>query len=214
MGNDPRLVTRVAARFMRATEFPSQEALKEYLHEHPGADPSNHSVKKPGEEKSESGGGEGKKEEPKKPAKERAKELRPKIDAVYDDLKKAKNDFQNPYGKDGKSKSDETKKGEAHDIFKKVAPKLKGAFDEIDSMLKELPEGKASKYVQDTIAKAKSAVENVSAWAEDPAKAAEGHKESYGAKDSAKNHVEHAKHDIEDAHNKVNNALSALRDVI
>lgn len=44
------LVERVAARFLRATEpvameHDSPEALKKYLHEHPNADPSNHTVK-------------------------------------------------------------------------------------------------------------------------------------------------------------------------
>lgn len=37
--------TRVASRFAR--EFPSQEALNEYLKEHPNADRSNHSVRDP-----------------------------------------------------------------------------------------------------------------------------------------------------------------------
>jgi len=41
-------VCRVASRYSErvAREFPSEEALREYLHEHPGADPANHSVKK------------------------------------------------------------------------------------------------------------------------------------------------------------------------
>jgi hypothetical protein len=39
---------RIVARFEReAKEFPSPEALREYLKEHPGADRANHSVKKP-----------------------------------------------------------------------------------------------------------------------------------------------------------------------
>jgi len=38
------LADRVASRF--ATEFPTDEALKKYLKEHPDADRSNHSVKK------------------------------------------------------------------------------------------------------------------------------------------------------------------------
>ena len=56
------LTLRVAARFLRrATVFPSEQALKTYMHEHPGADPKNHSVQEPGE----SGGGSG---EPKPPS--------------------------------------------------------------------------------------------------------------------------------------------------
>jgi hypothetical protein len=50
------LVRRVAARAilgdseeLLSTVFPSDEALKKYLHEHPKADPSKHTVKKPGE---------------------------------------------------------------------------------------------------------------------------------------------------------------------
>jgi len=41
------LVKRVATRF--ATEFDTPEALKKYLHDHPGADKSKHSVKKDNE---------------------------------------------------------------------------------------------------------------------------------------------------------------------
>jgi len=38
------LVNRVASRY--ATEFPTEEALKKYLKDHPGADKSKHTVKK------------------------------------------------------------------------------------------------------------------------------------------------------------------------
>lgn len=38
--------SRVTARFLEAMEHSSPEALKEYLHEHPNADPKNHSVGK------------------------------------------------------------------------------------------------------------------------------------------------------------------------
>lgn len=37
---------RVTARYLKAMEHSSPEALKEYLREHPGADPKNHSVGK------------------------------------------------------------------------------------------------------------------------------------------------------------------------
>jgi hypothetical protein len=41
---------RVVARVQRrAFEFPSPEALKQYLHDHPGADKSKHTVAKPGD---------------------------------------------------------------------------------------------------------------------------------------------------------------------
>lgn len=43
------LTARVAARYLRAIEFPSEEARKEYLHEHPGADPAKHTVKERGD---------------------------------------------------------------------------------------------------------------------------------------------------------------------
>lgn len=52
---------RVAARYQRAfqptsIEFTSPEAMRDYMKQHPAADPANHSVKKPGEhEKGESG---------------------------------------------------------------------------------------------------------------------------------------------------------------
>jgi hypothetical protein len=43
------LTVRVAARYLRAIEFPSEEAKKKYLQEHPGADPAKHTVKEHGE---------------------------------------------------------------------------------------------------------------------------------------------------------------------
>lgn len=64
------LVRRVASRFMEAMEHDSPEALKKYLHDHPGADKSKHTVKKKDDDKGggekELGGGEAK-----KPAKKR-----------------------------------------------------------------------------------------------------------------------------------------------
>ena len=50
------LARRVARRWVEAIEFPTDEALKKYLDEHPHADPKNHSV-------SEGGEGKGKEEE-------------------------------------------------------------------------------------------------------------------------------------------------------
>jgi len=41
----------VVARFLQAKEFPTEEALKEYLKDHPLADPKEHSFKKPEEAK-------------------------------------------------------------------------------------------------------------------------------------------------------------------
>ena len=47
-----KLALRVAARFIQGMEFPTEKALKDYLHEHPGADKSKHTVdKKPGKSK-------------------------------------------------------------------------------------------------------------------------------------------------------------------
>ena len=37
-------VRRVVARFLKAKEFPTEEALKQYLQKHPGADKSKHRV--------------------------------------------------------------------------------------------------------------------------------------------------------------------------
>ena len=46
--NTSRIASRVLARFLgkEAMEFPTEKALKDYLHDHPGADKSNHSVAK------------------------------------------------------------------------------------------------------------------------------------------------------------------------
>lgn len=49
------LTVRVAARYLRAIEFPSEEARKKYLEEHPGADPSKHTVKEHGGEEESAG---------------------------------------------------------------------------------------------------------------------------------------------------------------
>lgn len=63
-----RLALKVAARYQRGYEFPSPDALKKYLHDHPDADKSKHTIKKPGEHaekkpdaapKDEHGGGQG-----------------------------------------------------------------------------------------------------------------------------------------------------------
>lgn len=43
------LTVRVAARYLRAIEFPSEDARKQYLQKHPGADPAKHTVKEQGE---------------------------------------------------------------------------------------------------------------------------------------------------------------------
>lgn len=49
-----RIAQRVVARFLnKAMEHDSPEALKKYLHDHPGADKSKHKVKKQEESKGE-----------------------------------------------------------------------------------------------------------------------------------------------------------------
>ena len=42
------LARRVVAQYVESKEFPSEEALEWYLHNHPKADPHKHTVKKPG----------------------------------------------------------------------------------------------------------------------------------------------------------------------
>jgi hypothetical protein len=51
MESDLLIIKRVANRFKYAMEFPTPEARKQYLHDHPNADPGKHTVKP-----SESGG--------------------------------------------------------------------------------------------------------------------------------------------------------------
>jgi hypothetical protein len=46
VGSVSVVVLKVAARYCQAMEFPTEEAKKKYLKEHPDADPSRHSVKK------------------------------------------------------------------------------------------------------------------------------------------------------------------------
>jgi hypothetical protein len=51
---DALLADKVASRFMLAIEFPTEEARRKYLHDHPNADPHKHTIKK-----QEGGKGEG-----------------------------------------------------------------------------------------------------------------------------------------------------------
>lgn len=76
------IARNVVARVLEATEFDSPEALKKYLHDHPGADKSNHSVKK--EEKGEGG------KEDKKKSKAHLKEVHDSLrtSGAIDKLKK------------------------------------------------------------------------------------------------------------------------------
>jgi len=87
------MAQRVASRF--ATEFPSEEALKDYLHEHPGADKSKHTVKKDdGEEK-----GKGK-----PPIENYLKNIKRHSESVgksSDQMKKLKEQFENATGYKG-----------------------------------------------------------------------------------------------------------------
>ncbi len=88
---DP-IVLRVAARYQRqAMEFKSPEALKEYLHEHPNADKSKHTVQKGEGHKDEGHGGH--KEEPKKSWSERLKGLSEKAKSFMKDAPKAAKQF-------------------------------------------------------------------------------------------------------------------------
>lgn len=49
---DAVIIRNVVARVKEAMEFPTEKARRKYLHEHPDADPKNHTVKKPsGKEK-------------------------------------------------------------------------------------------------------------------------------------------------------------------
>jgi hypothetical protein len=41
---DALITDRVASRFIEAIEFPSEKAFREYMKDHPRADPDNHSV--------------------------------------------------------------------------------------------------------------------------------------------------------------------------
>jgi len=77
-----RTLLRVVARFQMqlAMEHSSPEELKEYLHEHPQADPANHTVTK----KEEHGGGD-EHDAPKKSWKERLQGLGAKAKKFYED---------------------------------------------------------------------------------------------------------------------------------
>lgn len=50
--NRQHIIKRIAGRYRLAMDFPTEEARKKYLQDHPNADPSNHKVKK-----NEGGGG-------------------------------------------------------------------------------------------------------------------------------------------------------------
>lgn len=82
------LVLRVAARYAR--EFNTPEALKDYLHDHPQADKSKHTVKEHGEDE---GHEDEHKEEPKKSWKERLKGLSDKASNLIKNAPKAVKQF-------------------------------------------------------------------------------------------------------------------------
>jgi len=42
-----RITARVVERYKEATEFPTEDAKRKYLRDHPDADPRNHTVKSP-----------------------------------------------------------------------------------------------------------------------------------------------------------------------
>lgn len=87
------IVLRVAARFQRqAREFGSPEALKDYLHEHPQADKSKHTVKDHGDD-DHGGEHEEHEEKPKKSWKERLKGLSEKASKFIQDAPKAVHKF-------------------------------------------------------------------------------------------------------------------------
>jgi hypothetical protein len=74
------MVLNVVARYRQAMEFSSPETMKEYLHEHPGADPGNHWVKTPGEHEKKPEG-EKKEEKPESEGESEGKEKsKPKLE--------------------------------------------------------------------------------------------------------------------------------------
>jgi len=86
------IALRVAARYVQSREFNSPEALKDYLHEHPQADKSKHTVKK--DHGKEHGEGHGEHEEaPKKSWKERLKGLSEKATNLVKNAPKAVHQF-------------------------------------------------------------------------------------------------------------------------
>lgn len=83
---------RVVARFQRRTfEFPTPEALRKYLHEHPQADKSKHHVEKHDKDEKPEGGD--KKPEPKKSWGERLKALGEKAKKFVENAPKAVKQF-------------------------------------------------------------------------------------------------------------------------
>ena len=86
---------RIVARYQRAKEFSNPEALHEYLHEHPQADKSLHTVKRPEEHKPKPEGGHGHGHEPEgesKSWKEKAKAFGERLKGLGE---KAKNFVEN-----------------------------------------------------------------------------------------------------------------------
>lgn len=88
---DALIVRNVVARTLISMEHATPEAMRDYLHEHPDADPKNHKVKKP------SGGGSSSHEAEAGKSKSRSTE----IDKSYDTMKglQKKVDSANPTAK-------------------------------------------------------------------------------------------------------------------
>ena len=87
---DIRIAHRVVARYLYGTEFATEDALKDYLHEHPDADPRNHSVAKPKKEKAK---GEDDKGNKKPSLKERLQSLSGHAKALFEAAPKAVQNF-------------------------------------------------------------------------------------------------------------------------
>lgn len=123
------LTVRVAARYQRAFEFPSEKARKEYLQEHPGADPSKHTVKEHGVD----GGGGGK--EPSEKAKSWLARAAGEVKSFFSDpkarqeqLTKAASRLKEAPGAAGRAAVAAVKKqlGEAKEAFEGVKTVMGG----------------------------------------------------------------------------------------
>lgn len=129
----PEIVLRVAARYQRqAREFTSPEALKDYLHEHPQADKSKHTVKDHGED--DHGGGH-EDEAPKKSWRERLKGLSEKAANFVKNAPKAVHKFIEDENFRRKTAQD------AHKALTEAPEKfVKGALKTVKDEIKEYKE--------------------------------------------------------------------------
>lgn len=142
---DALLTRRVASNFLnrKAIEFPTEEARKKYLHEHPDADPQNHTVKKDTEGQKDNGPSSFGDPKKYKATLKKQVEVGNKAKA-FDRLYKQYDRVEHGYKTHDPDKAKEVA-GKLHEEAKALHEGVKNAVEEAEDLLKKVkdhnPEG-------------------------------------------------------------------------